>query len=276
MAKQKFRKQDLINGRISLLFFWLLALGGLLWLESKARYRYDLVVRHWLTWLLPTLFGVAALLFGVLLFFWFKGGKKESKRLFSLPFLMILPLTLMAAFILPWLMDLMPGWQFFQLGTKLVFYAAFGGFIGYIGYYNVGKSAGAMAAALTLDALLLFYFYDRFLAPSSWILNTSEFGYLPAGGVAIIMAAVILAVHLAVYFLLRKEKPKIRPVELLLPGLVAILALAMNTALPKLVSLFGGTDPFGMTAIRWMIFGTIGAIGVWYIVWCVLKKKNIL
>ncbi|MBQ8892834.1 MAG: hypothetical protein IJ043_00315 [Clostridia bacterium] len=261
MAKKSIKKQDIINGRISLLFFYLLLLAGLLWLERFARYRYDLILRPMLPWLLPVLFGVAAAGFAVLLILWIKKGRKDSEKLFSLSFTLLLPIPLMAAFLLPWLADLAPGFQFFRLATDLVLYAAIGGFAGYIGYYTVGKPAAWLAAASTLDILALFYFYERFLTPSSFILNTSEFGYLPDFVVGLILMGVVAAANL----LLQLFKCGLRPYTFLLPAGLAVILLGLNA----LIS-------FGITPIRWMIFGGMALIGVWYITWCVLKKKNIL
>ena len=264
MAKKNFKKHEIINSRISLLFFYLPVLAGVLWLERFARYRYDLILRHWLPWLLPTLFGAATLTFIGLLFLW-RRKKQENDRVFSLSFLMLLPLPLMAAFLLPWLADFMPGWQFFRLACELVFYASLGGFAAYIAYYKVGQSAAPMGGVLTVDILVLFYFYDRFLSPSSFILNTQEFGYLPDETVALILVALTAAVHLTLHVTTRKLQPALRPAEQFVPAALTALLLLLNAFLP-----------LGITPIRWMIFGGMSAIGVWFWVWCLLKKKNIL
>lgn len=265
MAKKQLNQKETAVGRISLLLFWLILFWGILRLERLAHYRKDLILHQWTPWLLPTLFGVALLGFVILLFLWIKGGKKESTAFFSLPFLMIFPLTLAIGFLVPWLMNFMPGMQFFRLGARLVFYAAVGGYVGYIGYYLLGKNAAPMAAALTADCLALFYFYTRFLSASSFILNTAEFGYLPAGWAAAILIALLAAVHLLLWLPTRKQKPALRPLEFFLPGGIAALLLVLNAVIP-----------FGITPIRWMIFGGIGAITLWYIAWCLLKKKHIL
>lgn len=263
MTTKHTKKTDIINARISLLFFYLLLFAGVLWLERFARYRYDLIFRPMLIWLLPALFGVAAIAFTVLLILWIKKGKTDSNKVFSLPFLLLLPIPLMVGFLAPWLTLFTTGLQFYRLATEVVFYAALGGYIGYIGYYKVGSSALVAAEVYTLDILALFYYYDRFLSPSSFILNTDEFGYLDGWVVALILMAAVLAGNLIALPLSAKTAPKLHPLALLLPGGLALLLLAVN-----------GFFALPLLAVRIMIFGSITLIAAWFILWCVLKKRK--
>lgn len=261
MPKKEYKKQNIINGRISLLFFYLLILAVVLWAERTARYRYDLIFRPMLPWLLPVVFGVAAVCFAVLLGLWLKSGRKDSEKLISPSFLLLLPIPLMAGFICPWLTLFANGLQFFRLATELVFYAALGGFAGYIAYYKVSPAAAWLAGAATLDILALYYFYDRFLAPSSFILNTAEFGYLPQWVVALCLvgAAALGCLVLRI----ANAKKMLRPWCYVLPGGLTALLLLLNTWIP-----------FGITPIRCMIFGGMALIGLWFLTWCLLKKQK--
>ena len=51
---------------------------------------------------------------------------------------------------------------------------------------------------------------------------------------------------------------------------------ALPIYLPDVLGLFGMEDPFGINAVRGIIFGSLGTISAWFILWSVLKKKNIL
>lgn len=261
MAKKQPKFQDIINGRISLLFFYLLLFAGVLWAERFARYRYDYIFRSMLPWLLPVLFALAAVAFTVLLALWLKGGKKDSGKLISLSFSLLLPIPLMAGFLFPWLTLFANGLQFFRLATELVFYAALGGFAGYIAYYKVCPAAAWMAGAATLDILALFYFYDRFLAPSSFILNTAEFGYLPGWAVALCLAGAVLLGCLMLRIV--HSKKKLQPWHYLLPGALTVAVLLLNAWIP-----------FEILPIRCMIYGSMALIGLWFLAWCILKKKK--
>ena len=276
MANKHAKKQDVINGRISLLFFWLVVLAGILWLERFSRYRYDLILRHWLPWLLPLLTVAAAGCFAFLLIRWIKKGKPCTDRLFTPTFVMLFPATLAIAFFLPWVMDFIPGWQFFRLGCELALFGFIGGYIGYISHCFVGRIAIPMAAALTADVLVLYYTYKRFLSPGSFILNTAEFGYLTAEGAAALLLIAAGAVTLLALLAGRKEPKGLKTWTLLLPWLLTVAALAVPVYLPVVLGWFNVADPFGINAVRGMVFGSLGAVSFWFILWSVLKKKNIL
>ncbi len=263
MSTKHTKKADIINGRISLLFFYLLIFAGLLWAERFARYRYDLIFRPMLIWLLPALFGAAAIAFIALLVLWIKGGKKDNGKLFSPGFLLLLPIPLMAGFLLPWLTLFLNGLQFFRLATELIFYATLGGYIGYIGYYTVGSSALAAAAVFTWDILSLFYFYDRFLSPASMILNTEDFGYMDAPLAAILLIVAVAAGNLAALPFRKKCNPKLPASAILLPAGLTVLTLGVN-----------GFFHLPLLAVRLMIFGSIGLIILFYIVLNILKKRK--
>ena len=263
MSRKHAKKIDVINGRISLLFFGLLLFWELLWLERFARYRYDLIFRPMLIWLLPVLFGLAAGAFAFLLVLRLKRGKSETNQLFSISFLLPLPIPLMAAFLFPWLTLFATGLQFFSLATQLVFYAALGGFAGYIGYYKAAPFAAPLAAVLTLDILSLIYYYERFLSPSFFILNTEEFGYLDGWMVGLMLIAAVGLGNLFILLFNRKGKARLRLSMALPPAGLTILLLAVNILfrLPLL-------------PIRILIFGGVLFIIAWYCIFCALKNRK--
>lgn len=263
MSNKNIKKQDIINGRISLLLFALLLFGGLLWLIRTARYRYDLIFRPMLIWLLPVLFGCAAIAFAVLLILWRKGGKKKSEKLIGLPLLMGLMIPLMAAFLFPWLTLFLKGLQFFRLATELVFYAALGAYIGYLSHTRLGNQAIFTTASSTLQILVLYYFYDRYLAPSSLILNTAEFGYLDGKVVSLILIALITLLHLGALLFFRKTVEKLPAWMLLLPAGLTLIILAV-TAFIRLPLL----------AVRITVFCGMGFIALWYLLWYLLKLRK--
>lgn len=265
MAKKDFKYQDIINGRISLLFFMLLALAGLLWAERFARYRYDYIFRQMLPWLLPVLFGISAAAFGLLLFLWLKNGRKKGNRLFSLSFVLCLLAPFPAAFLFPWLTLFANGLQFFRLATELVLYAAVGYFTGYVGYYKAGPAAAPAAGLITLNILCLYYYYERCLSPSTFILNTAEFGYLPNWALALICAGIMAAGTLFALLLNRRCSAPAGAVCLIAPSAFSLILIGVGSipALPIL-------------AVRILIFGGIGLLAVWYLLWCLLRKGKIL
>ncbi len=265
MPSKHMKKHDIINGRISLLFFGLLLYAGLLWLIRAARYRYDLIFRPMLIWLLPVCFGLSAIGFTVLLILCSKSKTEKGKKLVDLPFLLALTIPLMAAFLFPWLTLFTKGVQFFRLATELVFYATAGAFAGYIGYTRLKTQAILQATGATLNLLTLYYFYDRFLAPSSFILNTDEFGYMKDWAVALLLIALVTLAHLAGLLFFKKSVRALPAWSLLIPaGLtIAVLAVTAFLQLPLL-------------AVRITVFGTMGLIGLWYPLWCFLKTRKIV
>lgn len=266
MAKKHTRFQDTVNGRISLLFFYLLAFAGILWVERFARYRYDYIFRSMLPWLLPVLFGITAAFFIFLLIKWIKGGKQDSGSLFSVSFLMLLPLPLMAGFLLPWLTLFGSGLQFFRLATELVFYAALGGFAGYIGYYKAHPAAAVTAGTITLNCLALFYFYDRFLSPTAFILNSGNEG-LGEKTVALILAGIVVLGTLVALLFNRKPQFCARPLTFMLPTTLTLVLLAVTAVTAATLRI---------VIVRWLVFGGMGSMILWFLVWCLLKKKKVL
>lgn len=263
MASKHTKKYDIINGRISLLFFGLLLYAGLLWLIRAARYRYDLIFRPMLIWLLPVCFGLSAAAFGILLFLWLRSPTKETPKMMDLSFFLALTVPLMAAFLFPWLTLFTKGVQFFRLATELVFYATVGAYVGYIGYTRLKTPALLMAAGATLNSLCLYYFYDRFLSPSSFILNTAEFGYLSEWAVGLLLIALITLSHLAGLLVFKKTVRTLPSWALLLPAGLTIVVLALTAFLQ-----------LPLLAVRIAVFGTVGLTVLWYPVWCFLKKRK--
>ena len=263
MTKKQASQKELQSGRISLLFFGLLLFAGLLWLLRAARYRYDLIFRSMLIWILPLLFLCAAGGFALLLILWLKGGRQKEEKLLPLPFLMGLTVPLMAAFLFPWLTLFMRGLQFYRLATELVFYAALGGGVGYILYTKLGKTSILPTASTTLSALILYYFYDRYLAPSSMILNTAEFGYMKDWAMALLLIALILLSHLGGMLLFRKEVKSLPLWSLLLPAALTISILFAT-----------GLFDLPLLAVRIITFGGMGLLLLWYLLWAVLKLRK--
>lgn len=262
MAKHT-KNQDTVNGRISILFFGLLLFGGLLWLIRSARYRYDLIFRPMLIWLLPALFGAVAVAFAVMLAVWIKKGRPHSDKLMDLPFFIGLTLPLMAAFLFPWLTLFLSGLQFFSLATELVFYATLGGYIGYIAYCKLGSVAILPAAGMTLNALTLYYFYSRHLAPSSMFLNTEEYHYLSSSVTGLLLIALIVLIHLAAGLFLRKSVQPLPAWTLYAPAGLTVLLLALHAFIE-----------LSLLPIRITVFGGMALIVLWFILWSLLKKRK--
>ncbi len=263
MSKKHLKKQDIINGRISLLFFCLLLFGGLMWLVRAARYRYDLIFRPMLIWLLPVLFGAAAIAFTVLLILRLRKGRPAEPKLVDLSFFLALTVPLMAAFLFPWLTLFANGLQFYSLATELVFYATLGGFIGYIGCAKVGNIALLPAVGTTLNILALYYFYARHLSPTSFFLNTEEFHYLDGWVIGLLLIALVAVAHLAALLLLKKTVKALPAWSLLLPAGLTAALLAVHSFIE-----------LSILPVRITVFGGMGLIGVWYVAWCVLKKRK--
>lgn len=263
MASKHTKHQDTVNGRISILFFALLLFGGLLWLIRSARYRYDLIFRPMLIWLLPALFGVIAVAFGILLAVWIKKGRPYSDKLVDLPFFIGLTVPLMAAFLCPWLTLFLNGLQFFSLATELVFYAALGGYIGYVAYCKLGSTAILPASAMTLNALTLYYFYSRHLAPSSMFLNTEEYHYLTGQTTGLLLIALIVLTHLAAGLFLRKSVKMLPAWTFYAPAGLTIILLALHAFIE-----------LSLLPIRITVFGGMGLMVLWFILWSLLKKRK--
>ncbi|MBR6793317.1 MAG: hypothetical protein IKM48_03030 [Clostridia bacterium] len=262
MAKHT-KNQDTVNGRISILFFGLLLFGGLLWLIRSARYRYDLIFRPMLIWLLPALFGAVAIVFGVLLAVWIRKGRPRSDKLVDLPLLIGLTVPLMAAFLLPWLTLFLNGLQFFSLATELVFYAALGGYIGYIAYCKLGSVVILPAAGMTLNVLTLYYFYSRHLSPTSMFLNTEEYHYLSGQATGLLLIALLLLTHVAAGLLLRKSVKALPAWAFYAPAGLTVILLALHAFIE-----------LAILPIRITVFGGMGLIVLWFILWSLLKKRK--
>lgn len=262
MAKKELRRSDITNSRITILFFHLLLMGGLLWAERFAQYRYDYIFRGMLPWLLPVLF-IAAAVPAVLLTLriCYKGDLRKEK-IFSLSFILYLLIPLLAAFLFPWLSLFGKGLQLFKLAASLVFHGCIGHFLAYISYRLVAPPAGMLAYFITGNALALTYFYQMYLSPASMILNSPEFGYLTPWGMVALLAGLMIAALAVCLFMAKRKQFRLRAVALILPAILSLLLMAATLLFPALSSLW----------VRILIFGSIGLEAIWWIGWCIALK----
>ncbi len=262
MAKKDLRRSDITNSRITILFFHLLLMGGLLWAERFAQYRYDYVFRGMLPWLLPVLFVAAAVpAVWLTLQVCYKGDFRKDK-IFSLSFILYLLIPLLAAFLFPWLSLFGRGLQLFKLAANLVFYGCIGHFLAYIAFRLIAPAAGMLAYFITANALALTYFYQMYLSPAAMILNSPEFGYLKPWAMISLLAGLLVA-GLAVCLMMAKFKQfRLNGIALILPAVLSVVLMASALLFPALSSLW----------VRILIFGGIGLESLWWIGWCVALK----
>lgn len=263
MAKHQLKKNEIINSRITILFFHTLLIGAVLWAENFARYRYDYILRGMLPWLLPAALLCSIGVLGILIYRYFKQKQPREGAIFSLPFGIYMAIPFPAAFLFPWLTLFGKGLQLYKLAVLLVFLGVIGYFIAYVLYHKVRPAAALLAWEITANALALTYFYRMYLSPSRYILLGEEFGYLPIWSVALILCGLI-AVALLITLVLAKNKAfSLRSNALLLPAALSVVLLLATTFLDAWLS--------GLW-IRILIFGGIGLMVLWLIIQCVLLK----
>ncbi len=267
MAKRELNKKEILNTRISLLFFYTLVLCGLLWAENFARYRYDYIFRNMLPWLLP-IFGAAAL--GLLAYFvvdYFRQNSRKNPKVLSPSFRIYLALPLPGIFLFPWLTLFGNGLQLFKLALSLILYGLVGYFIAFILYHYIKPAAALLTYAVTGNILILTYFYKMYLAPSRYILLGAEYGYLTSWGMAIVLAVLLAVLTALCCFFGRDSALRLPQKVLLLPAGLTLLLLILWLALDPLLS--------GVW-IRVLLFSGLGLQGLWLMavcIWLNLKKK---
>ena len=193
MSKKQPSNQELIHSRISILFFYTLAMSGLLWLLQRARYRYDLIFRQMLPWLLPV-----ALVLCVGGFVWCLTAARRQKepgdKVFSPAFGAYLLVAPGCSFALLLLSYLGKGIEHFGLAGEASFYLLLGLFVAYILYYKAHNGAGLLCGGITLQVALVVYFYRRQLSPATGFLNLPEYGYLSPAVSALIIGLLVAGV----------------------------------------------------------------------------------
>lgn len=267
MAKHSSKKGEIRSTRITLMFFQTLLLSLLLWAENSAYYRFDYIFRGMLPWFLP----IASILSITLLIFLVQRCKRqkgnEPTQVFSPAFKVLLALPLPAIFLFPWLSDFGKGLQLFKLSVLLVFLGVVAYFIGYLLYHWIRPAAALLCGSIAANALALTYFYRMYLAPSRYILNAAEFGYLPIWATALILCGILgILLLVALYINRRKTFTLAKPILVAPAGFTLLILLFTTIADPWLSG----------TWIRILIFGGIGLMVGWLIFNCILfkLKKN--
>ncbi|MBQ3085656.1 MAG: hypothetical protein IJC46_09435 [Clostridia bacterium] len=262
MANNKAKKTELIIGRTSILLFWSLALGALLWAERTAWWRSDLIFKGMLPWLMPALAGVFLLLTAAIILLWKKVGARED-RLFSTPYLLYLAAAPIPALLLPWTAIFQDKLQLFSIWISVLFVGLIGYFAVYVIHANHSPAAGRLAAFTALHAMLLVGYHKLYLRGSNAFLEIK--GY-PNQTLMAIVATVLTA---AIAFLLLRSKKKGCRLTLaaLLPT-VAVSAIVMIGS-----ALFFAKLPVALRS-NWLTLGTIGVEIIWMIVSIVLLKQR--
>ena len=227
MSEKKRPDENIVNGRISILFFHLLLMGALLWAERTAYYRYDYVFRKMLPMLLPILL-VAALAGGI--FCLIAARKKESEKLFSPSFGAYLLAAPIIAFLLPLLSYLGKGLQMFKLATESAFYLLIGYFLCYILYEKVHRKAGFYCGLITAEAVLSVFYYEMQLSLSTGILNAPEFGYLTPIGQALLHGAILLGITLLFWIFTKRGALEMKKWEYFAPLCLCVLYMGIHLA----------------------------------------------
>ncbi len=191
MSKNQKEQKERLNGRISLLFFYTLLMCLVLWGERTARYRYDLIFRKLLPWLLPV---AAALCVAGLVWCILAARRTKSRQVISPAFGAYLLVAPILCFCLPMLSYLGKGLELFKLAVEGCFYLMIGYFVAFLLYHKTAKSVGLLAGGAAARIALVVYFYRRQLSPATGILNLPEYGYLSPAAGALITALLILAI----------------------------------------------------------------------------------
>ena len=262
MAKKQINQKDILNGRISILFFFELLMCLFLWAERMANSRYDLIFRQMLPWVLPVLLGLCA---GGFVWLVLKARKKKDtmETLFSPAFgayLLVMPILGIA---LPLLSYTGTGLQLFKLATESAFYLLIGHFAAYLAYYLSRPSMGSLAWILAGQTALGIYFYERQLSQATGFLNAEEFGYLSTPVSALIHGALIVLLALAAFLLGKVDRFKVKPLLYFAPTGLWLLFLLVHTVFSFSFSV----------RLAWLLC-TIGLIVLGFITLCVLFRKK--
>ncbi|MBQ7090183.1 MAG: hypothetical protein IJN82_03615 [Clostridia bacterium] len=253
MSNVKLKKSELINGRLSILLFWCLLMGALIWAERNAWGRTTLIFRGMLPWLMPVIFGAFALAIILLAVLW-KRGLARKEALFSTPFLIYLAAAPFTIAFLPWLAIFFPATQLFGFVLDALFVALIGYFISYILFAKFSPAAGLLAGFSTLCAAVLAGHHQIYIAVNNAYLMIDRY---PAEAlVAPIVAAVLLILLFTLQILAAKKGADLKKLALLIPfGITALLLLTS--------AYFRSLIP--VAARGWLAFGGIIAIALWLI-----------
>ncbi len=262
MAKKNSNKIDIQNGRISVLFFFEVLMCLFLWAERTARYRYDLIFRQILPWLLPVL--LAASLIGFL-YLLRKGGraKAEKEALFSPSFgayLLVMPLLGIA---LPLLSYFGNGLEQFKLATESAFYLLIGHFAAYLAYFLAKPALGVLAWMLSAESAIGIYFYETQLTHAAGILNAPERTHLSTPASALVHSILLVLVVLVVFLLGKVDRLKLKPLVYLVPTGLWLLFLWSNVLFP-----------FSFTLRKVLLLSVVGLTVVFFIFLCAAFRKK--
>ncbi len=259
MAKNNIQKIDTLNGRISLLFFFELLMCLFLWAERTARYRYDLIFRQMLPWLLPIL--LLAAVGGFVYLICKKGAERE--KLLSPSFgayLLVMPILGIA---LPLLSYLGSGLETFKLATESAFYLLIGHFVAYVVSTLIKPSLGVLAWVLAAESAIGIYFYETQLTHASGILNAPGLGRLSPPASALVQSVLLGLVVLAVFLLGKVDRLKLKPLVYLAPTVLWLLFLWSNVLFP-----------FSFALRKALLLTVIGLTAVLFVLLCVAYRKK--
>ena len=263
MANRTLKKSELVNSRITLLFFYTLLLGGVLWAENFARYHYDYIFRAMLPWLLPALAALSIALVVFLLLNYAKVPKENA--VFSDSFLIYMAAPLPLLFLVPWLSMFGKGFHLFKLSVLMLLCGLVGYFISYILYHKIRPAASLLCWSLLANGLALGYFYRMYLSSARYILNGAEFGYLPAWAMALILCALLIIVMLFCIMLGNFKQFRLAKYTLIVPVVFSALLFLATVLLDSLLSCLW---------LRILIFGGIGLQVLWLMLQCLIIKMK--
>lgn len=261
-SKKGMTKLERFSLRATLLLLWCAFLGGLLWAERFAYYRYDYIFRLYLPYVLPAFAGLTLIGFVVAVLLLVKGKKPERERLVNLPFVIVLLVPLLLAFGLPACVMYGVGLNIFKLTTLLVFWFGMGYFISYLLYFLHSPAAAVRGISATLFSLVPWCYYAVYRSPSAAIMMSVQYKYLTPTGAAVAFSAGLLAVHL-VGLLLGKMQKRFRT-----PRWVNWVAFALSV-----ICLFAlNWLPLGADEFLWLALGNLALQMAFLAVACLLKK----
>ena len=266
MAKHAKNNLEILSARISLVFFNCLLMGLLLYAERFARYRYDYVFRRMLPWLMPLLIFIAAAVFAVLLFRYYRGKKQAESRIFTIPFILYLLVAPLMALIFPYLVLTGVGLNVFKLVTFLVFCAYLDYFTAFVVYYTLNPALSALCWLITADCVAFCYYFELYFSASAPIMNAPEYHYLSPKACMPVVTGILLTVYLIWLTGCRFSRFRVFRLSWYIPAVPLAL-----TACALAVLAFFSLSSVVKTALY---YGTLGAMVLWFIMICVIKKKK--
>ncbi len=253
MTKPKIKKSDLVNGRLSILLFWSLLMGVLLWAERNAWGRTNLIFRGMLPWLMPIIFGVLALILIGLIVLWKKGITRKDK-LFSTPYLVYLTAAAFTAVFLPWPAIFFPAAHLFGIILDFLFVALIGYFISYIFFAKLSPTAGLTAGFTALCAAVLAGHHQIYITVANAFLQIDH--YPNEKLIAPIVAIVLLELFIVLQIAAQKKGLSLRKIALLIPFAVSALILLTSAFFRTLIP---------VAARGWLVLGGIAVLALWLI-----------